>query len=191
MAQFQSTLKFNKLTPDLRKAFVATHARSSVVWRQAVRVFIETLAAEVSQHQDTGMSYASLFHIAKLVRAKIAPATPKRDSVKGFSSITGTYYKDRIKTRAVGEKLGEKTARIGYGSPINPRFSFTFEIQVFQYLIHEFGLGFNQGDAWNSIGKARSAMNIFLQNKAPFFVPKLSDLFKETGSGIRVPFREA
>lgn len=185
MAGFSTTLKRNRdLTPDVRLALKSTHGRASVVWRQAVRVFVETLADEVSKHQDTGMSYGSLFTLARLVKAKLPPPTINTKERKGMKTITGTYYPNRYRDLQAGIRLGEKSGRISYGNASNPRYSFIFEIKVYQYLINEFGLGFSKS-AWESIGRATEAMNDFLRIKAPFFVPSISDLFRETARGER------
>lgn len=189
MAGFQVTIKRErKLTPDVRRVLIQTHENAVGTWRTAVRIFVEELAKEVSRHQETGMSYASLFHISQIVKASMPALDPKTpQGLKGFKSITGSYYPNRRRDVATGMALGEKTAKIGFGSPTNPRYNFTFEIQVYQYLIHEFGLGINQGSPWGSILKAKVAMDDFLKTNARFFVPSLSNLFRETGTGLRAP----
>jgi len=191
MAIFQATIRRKeKLPTDLRRMLVSTHSRASVVWRKAVRIFIERLAEEVERHQDTGMSYASLFHIAHIVRAKIGSGSTKVEPRKGFTSITGSYYPNRYRDIYTGLSLGAKTAKIQYGHPTNPRYNFEFRIQVYQYMIHEYGLGFHQGKAWESIYKAETAMNYYLAKNARQFVPRFSDIFRGKQRHVQNPTNE-
>ena len=62
----------------------------------------------------------------------------------------------------------------------NPRYNFMFKIQVFQYLVHEFGLGFTKHSGWDSVSLATAAMDNYLEKHGREFVPRLSNLFKET-----------
>ena len=184
MAGFQITLQAKKwLTPDLRRALKNTHDRSTRVFTHAARIFVETLAGEVSRHQDTGMSYASLFTIARAVKANLPAPSPKVAKRKPLTYMNGNVAVDSYKTVTVGERLGQKAGRIQFGTPSRPRFNFVFEIVVFQYFLNEFGLGFRGGAAWDSIGKATDAMNAYLNANKWKMLPGASDLFRETSGG--------
>jgi len=186
---YQTTIRRKLgLTPDVRATLTKQHKKNVKMFDRAVRVFVETLAEEVSRHQDTGMSYASLFKLSRQVKAEIPPSSPARERRKGLTLITGTYIPSGFKDRKLGEKLGEKSYKLQYGAPNNPRYNFVFEIQVYQYFINEYGLGFTKpGGAWESVGQAVSAMEAFLKKYFKQFVPTAESLFRETGKGVIEP----
>lgn len=185
---FQCTFKRKPgLNPDIRKVLTATHEEAKNAFRKAAKVFVETLAAEVSRHQDTGMSYASLFTIAREVNASMPPLRSNPPVRKGMTTISEVYYPERFRDQAAGEALGAKAGRIQYGAANNPRYNFVFNIMVYQYFLHEFGLGVGRTDEWASLSKARTAMNEFLDKHMEDFVPHLRMFYRDTGYGLREP----
>ena len=177
MAGIKLKLIRPKRRPRKQKFTKELHRRASRVWDQAISAFIIAVAFEVSRHQDTGMSLASLFATARKVRSltKLPPLNPKIGSRKGFTDIDGNYDGGGFRSSAVGERLGIASSNILYGSAYRPVFQFSFQITVYQYLLHEFGY---QTAAWNSLEKGITAMNDYLQNYSFQAVPQLAQWFQ-------------
>jgi len=169
-------IRRKKHFPDIIRFTNALHIKATTAWNRAITAFIITVAQEVARHQHTSMSLASLFATARKVRAltKLPPATPKVANLKGFTDIDGTYYSEGFRNRKVGEYLGERSSKILYGSPFRPVFRFEFEINVYQYLIHELGW---QTPAWESLQKGRTAMLDYLNQYGREAFPRLHDWF--------------
>jgi len=163
--------------PDMGLFTKALHDRSVRVWNGAISAYIQAVANVVSSHQDTAMSYASLFATARKVKAlgKIPPASPKRSDAQ-FSSGTQGGYASAWKNQLLGEMAGEKCSEIHYGKAHRPILTFSFEIAVYQYLMHEVG-NFRPGIAWESLEAGRQAMNDYLNLYGNEMYPKFSEYF--------------
>ena len=183
MGQYQIKIRRSPELIKIGPTSALIHKKSSLVWNEAISAFIIAVAFEVSKHQDTGMSLASLFATARKVHAEtnLPPLDPKVSFRQGLTYVSGVYNKSRIRSASVGERLGEKSARISYGTSRVPVFKFTFEIKIFQYLIHEFGY---QTAAWYSLEKGRAAMRFYLMNHARDSFPNLGSLFSVGGFGV-------
>ena len=174
----RDSIKFVKTDQALK----ARHRKRIIAWNNAVREYVLAVAYNVGQHQDTGMSYASLFSIAKKVDAQIPDLANKRDSVKGLTYKSGVRAPDAFKTWQVGLKLGEKAGTINYGYYKRPTLSFTFEIRVFQFLINEFGYG--KGAAWSSLKDGQDALWKYLLKHNTSLIPRISDFTQSITSRV-------
>jgi hypothetical protein len=169
-------IKLHKNRPDIGKFTKSLFARGSKVWRGAMSAYITAVAEIVAQHQDTAMSYASLFPAARdlRIKGKLPPLNPKREFAvfsKGTEGHAGEY-----KNRRLGEIAGEKTVVYDFGRVDRPVFKFEFEIQVYQYLMHELG-NFNPHIAWMSMIAGRNAMQSYLAEHGKEVIPQAPEYF--------------
>lgn len=152
------------------------HANMATLWRGATRAFIEEILKQDLIRVDTGMSKASLIPLGravKMVTAIRAGINPIRDSRKGVTYENGTpsgqYVSGDFKTAALGEKIGEKSYILNFGSPTRPVFVFEFKILVYQYLIGENNRG------WHTLETGQQAFLQYLRANAVKSVPKLAE----------------
>lgn len=153
----------DKNRPDMGLFTEALHKKSKKIWNMAITVYIKAVAEVLMEHQETSMSYASLFATARKVGAlgKIPSASPVIDG-KRFSDSTQGGYAGAWKSQLLGEAAGEKCSKISYGAKGRPILSFQFHLSVYQYLMHELGGDFDPKTAWNSLQAGQQAMHSFL-----------------------------
>lgn len=136
--------------------------RTFKIFMTACRAFARGLAEEVGKHIDTGMSFASILPFARFVRAAEVDMMSSNSLPKlGLTDIMGVYHPKRYKSVREGLSAGKKAFGVNTGSISIPRFSMWFSIQVYQYMIHEYGY---QTAAWNSQVKAERAFMEVLYN---------------------------
>ena len=140
--------------PAIKKA---VHNRLSRLWRDATKVFVNTLIESMYDNYakvDTGMSKASVLPLAAQVRRKSAlAATIQGKGPKRFGGQNiGALYKPPGLERSIarGEELGRKAFILSFGDLNNPTFVLDFQIVVLQHQIHE--------AHWDSLNKALEAM---------------------------------
>jgi len=181
MAGFNIKLPGSFKDPQVRTAIRLTYIRQKEIWNEAIGAFILVVGNEVSKHQDTGMSLASLFPTARKIGMldQMPSLNPKVTQRKPLTYISRVREPSSFKNALVGVKLGEKASRISYGSEMRPLFLFSFEIRVYQYLLNEFGWGSIR--AMDTIGKGRTAFFEHLHTTAPDFFPRLRDMFSSKG----------
>jgi len=166
---------------DLPRATKKFHDKVETFWYGAIGAFIQGVASVVAINQDTGMSLASLFPSARKARVlgKMPALSIKHAHVKRPSSFAGyrsdTYH---YRNQFIGEKLGEKALHVTTGGRTF-KFRFTFEIEVFQYMLNELGLG--TLPAIESIAAGQSAMDTYIAYHSHFILPNFYDVFTESG----------
>lgn len=152
------------------------HDQLVALWQDAVEEFV----LEVQKHIaiDTGMSAASLIPLAEnvgldtLLRASIA-AKRKRYIVKGYNPPGGFPRPSTNKSMQAGESAGSSAYSLNFGTPLIPRVSFTFDIQVWQYYLHE-NLALPGGSGpWRSLQKGLVAFDTYIKTHfTSYFDPK-------------------
>lgn len=148
-AVFKITMKRAKLVPNTQKGTQVLYNRSKDIFLKACRGYVEGLAESIGPHVDTGMSFASIIPFARFVNAVNIEIPSHNLPRKGMTDVSGKYWKDRYKSVSEGLSAGlrRKAFQINFGSLARPIFSMWFSIQVFQYILHEYGY---QTLAWNS-----------------------------------------
>jgi len=139
--------------------------KANLLWADAIGAFVESLANDNRVQVDTGMSKAQILPLARAVRmvgAVRATIHPRRASRKGYSELGGGWDASSERSMEHGEELGQDAFVITYGTPENPIMSFQFRLTVFQYWLHDNGLG-NQA-AWGSVERAIAAMESFFES---------------------------
>jgi len=144
-----------------QEIFKYVHTQLMRLWRDSTREFLKAAAAVLTRgdHIDTGMSYASFQPLA----ARLRIATLLRESARGKSKgpkfpaydVNGNRIA-RAKSKTLGRELGENAYTLDFGTPAAPEFNFQFKIVVFQYKLHEAGIG-QRGDPWNTLGVGKQA----------------------------------
>jgi len=124
-------------------------------WRHAIRVFIKTAVDALKEDRDTGMTVASFRPAAAEVRLRnwvleFGGFGPK----KGY----GPSKPYGIKSMAHGELLGRKAYSVRWSSPQRLQLDFTFNISVYQHLLHESRANYSRSLDWHSLDKGRDAM---------------------------------
>lgn len=177
MVRIHLTQVANRL--DSRKVSKTFLLQVERAWRRCIRAFLEDISMQGIIHVDTGMSKASLLPLARAVgmlgaiRSTIQPVVSSR---KGSYTMGGKYRSSPDRTMAEGEAAGENAFKIQYGTVEHPQFLFSFEIQVYQYFLHEIGAGGKH--AWNSIERGRNAFMVEWEKEAKKF--SLTDAIMDT-----------
>ena len=170
-----------RLRPSTRKTTQTIIKKATRVWNDAITAYIVAVAEIVSQHQETGMSYASLFATARTVRAmgKLPPFSPTKDFTV-FSKSTQGGYAGEYKNARAGEAIGEKCADIHYGTTSRCVFTFEFDFPtaIYQYLMHEHG-DFDPKVAWESIEAGENAFSEFMDSEAQDVLLTRNELFSD------------
>ena len=91
----------------------------------------------------------------------------------GYTTMDGTWIAGVPKTVALGESIGSTMFNITYGGPGHIRMTFTFDIKVYQYALHELGKGGKP--AWNSVEKGLAAMKHYLDTNAKLIFPPIKE----------------
>ena len=127
------------------------HNRLKRLWRDSVKAFI--LATVDAMAIDTGMSVASLQPLGARVRLRTLILETLRGKgpkfKRGYTDLAGNYHPDQSKSRAHGERLGQKAYTLEFGTPSDTNLLFTFDIVVFQHQFHE--------PTWESLQKGEKA----------------------------------
>lgn len=140
-----------KITDELREYMTK-------LWKESTQEFVKAVAKRMLT-MDTGMSKASLIPLARQVRALTALRNNFGSHVserKGAWDIYGIYHKDWVRDVRQGERLGEKSFE--YKVPPTKKrmvFHFAFEINVYQYLLHD--RGYKHSEAWQTLVAGRAA----------------------------------
>lgn len=145
-------------------AYKVIARKANMLWRHSIQAFVESLANNNRVQVDTGMSKAQILPLARAVRmvgAARATIHPRRASRRGYSELGGSWNASSERSMAHGEELGQDAFIITYGTPQNPIMTFKFRLVVFQYWLHDNGLG-NQA-AWGSVKHAQAAMERFFE----------------------------
>lgn len=138
------------------------------LWKEGIRVFIDvavdTMADSRNPTIDTGMSAGSLIPLAREVRGTTISTRQFILSNRQHISRRGYGYDPHgFRSIGAGEALGEDAYSTSYGTVDEPIFSFSFDINVFQYQIHE--------DSWKSLDKAEDEMLRFITSEYERYVP--------------------
>ena len=150
----------------------AEHKKLKHLWDDSARAFLRAIALSDIIKVDTGMSKASLLPLARYLRMYTevrGTISPKRGQQKGSFNSGGVWQPSIPRSIATGEASSAPRAgyNLLYGSPKRMVFVFDFEIKVWQYLLHEQGLG--KGAAWNTIEVGREAFQDHLTNNFKLF----------------------
>ena len=169
------------MRPDSGRFSKAMHKRATRVWNGAITEFIQTVAAIVADHQDSGMSLASLFPTAAKVKAAMPAITgsPK----KTYIDIYGTPHTGSVKSewRGLAAGAADKCSKISYGRPDYPRFFFRFQIRVYQYMMNEVG-AWNAGVAgfpFHSIEAGALAFQEYLETHSDEIIPRPAEYLEK------------
>lgn len=130
--------------------------RLNMFWRHAIRVFIKAAVEALKSNIDTGMTVASFRPAAAEVKFRnwvleFGGFGPK----KGYGPAPGPYG---IKSMAHGELLGRKAYSVRWSSQQRLQLDFTFNIVVYQHLLHEGNANWKHSLDWHSLDKGRDAM---------------------------------
>jgi len=170
--------RFHKMQ-DITPISKALHARLSGTWRAGAAIFIKTVLENI--HRDTGMSGATLYPLARIVkngslgqiRAFLANATsgPKQDRPEFPSGARRKPARERSIREGIIE--GESAYQIEYGTPKRPVFTFRFRTVVFQFAFYE--------DERNALPKGEEAFKAYVEKKFFTKANELIGTWLETG----------
>lgn len=150
-----SLIRVKGLKPRVDVFTKKLHNNMIKLWKDATREFIA--AALPAIHVDTGMSRSSMIPLARMVQMVT--------EVRAFNPKRGPWPS---RSPELGEKLGQKpTFRLNFGTPARPAFLFEFNINVYQYKLHE--------DEWQSLERGQEAFLAYLKNNAINYVPRLAE----------------
>lgn len=164
--RLKSTYGKLKITKELQ-------VNMSRLWRDSTKAFVVAVSKRML-HMETGMSKASLIPLARQARAITALTKNFGSHVKerkGAYDIHGVYHSDWVRNKAQGERIGEKAFE--YKVPPTKKrmvFHFSYEIAVWQYLLHE--KGFSSKEAWESLDAGRAAFKDYYNANFDSYVHK-------------------
>ncbi len=143
------------------------------LWKASVQEFIREAISVMSI--DTGMSVASFEPLAAKVRlrSQIEQSLRGFGARRGHKKIKDARFTDNIgpfKSRALGQRLGEKAYELEFGSPVDPKFLFKFKIVVYQHYLQESTVNMNVSKNWQSIEAGKKAFETFFNENASKFV---------------------
>lgn len=153
------TLKRKRYTTQNARAREVLYNKSKRLFIYMTQAYVQALAVELGKHVDTGMSFGSIVPFARFVKAaEVDVPTPKRLSRKPAYDLEGNPITHSKKSLGTGYRAGawNRAFKVLFGSAARPYFSMWFSIQVYQYLLHEYGY---QTRAWNSLQKAEKAFH--------------------------------
>jgi len=172
--------------PNTGRFTKAMKSRATRIWNESISEYIKAVASIVSLHQETSMSYASLFPTARKVKAlgKLPPISPRVDAKKTYIDMSGTPHPGQYKTqwRGLAAGAGDKCSYISTGGPSGLRFYFRFEIQVYQYLMNE--LGEWKIPAFESLEAGRNAMAEYLDTYGKEMFPTFGEFMDKELIGV-------
>lgn len=157
--------KLIKKKPNTGRMLKSLHESLIKIWKDCVRAFVLELTKHV--HVDTGMSAASIEPLAARVglQSMIIQSLRGKGPKRGHRDINDPGFKYAaeniapFKSRALGKQLGQEPRgyELTFGSPDSPIFTFTFNITVYQWYLHDsFGGSGSMGD-WGALESARIA----------------------------------
>jgi hypothetical protein len=165
-------IKVKRLNPDFEKFTVLLHRRGTAAWNDCIGDFVRAAAPKV--HVDTGMSLASLIPLGRIVRAlDVLGRSGTGKTRRGYTDIRGIYHPKQLKGAHHGERLGESAYQISYGNSKRPVFRFSFDIRVFQWLLHDVIRG-----SWGAIEAGRAAMSSSIQSRFKGILPRMQEYSK-------------
>lgn len=183
----------SRVTGDTTAVTKAVHEALMELWRGAVRAYLLAIIEPGVIKVDTGMSKATLLHVARMVGvySKVnASINPRRQRVAGVVDdwATGRGDRRRFKTKALGEEIGKSkdTYHLAYGTPKNPLLQFYFNIKVYQYWLHENGYKDPSGQAHaaqHSLQVGRAAFRQFIRENISKVVDMKSVINSMLGKG--------
>lgn len=157
------------------------------LWKDAISEFVHKIINEDLIHVDSGMSRATILPLSRYVRGlySVARASiqPKGGKRKKYDPPPGWNKEGDLKSIAHGERLGKDAFTVEIGDRRNPFCSFEFHIEVYQYFLHEHGLGRGHSVAWNSLPKAIGAFEDFIKQNWKKYIPDVDELF--TAGGLK------
>jgi len=156
----------------VQKITKAEHTKLSHLWDDSAKAFLRAIVLSDVIKVDTGMSKASLLPLARYLKMYTAvkgSINPKNSEQRGSFTLDGVWQPDINRSAALGEASSSLRAgyNILYGSNKRMVFVFDFEVRVWQYLLHEQGLG--KGPAWDTISIGRAAFYDHLTNNFTLF----------------------
>lgn len=162
----------NTFRPQLKNFGLARaemHRQVKALFRDSVRAFVFEVAEGLSQHIDSGMSYASLMplggkvQIRKILEQALAGASFQRKLYLASGPFAGV---SPFKSATHGSKLGQSAYVLNFGSEDSLKMTFEFRLVVLQWYLNENGLGNNDQPAWNFLDKGQAAFKLYWdQNK--------------------------
>lgn len=157
------------------------YKNSKTVWRGAIRSYITAIMdpSKVQFLNDTGMSRASLIGIAREVqlvgKVRVWVETGQQHaSRKGSHDIDGNWNPDVPSTAALGERLGNESYKILYGSPQRPVFQFEHTIPVWQYKLYETDAPHGYS-SYNSLEVGFEAFNEYMEQNIGTVIPRIAE----------------
>lgn len=163
----------NTLVALDQKPTKAMYARGKRLFAGAVKAFVHEVVQTLFDNVDTGMSISSVLPLARAVRYRAPMVDIIRRSRAKFwheDERTGKKYRKKYKgasyglpsegewkSKAHGERIGQRAYTIEWGTPDHAVFTFSFEILVYQYILHENFLPKPQGHKWDSLEKGKKA----------------------------------
>jgi hypothetical protein len=140
-------------------------------WFASIREYIQGCADVLSQHIATGMTMASLEPLARKLRIY--------SKVEGFGRGTPSrrrYARTRyFRTPELGRRLGESQGFVVEGSPTDMSFAFSFEVKIYQWLIHEAGVANDNSGIWGALRAGQNRMNLYINRNEPRLMKAISD----------------
>lgn len=116
----------------------------NTLWSRSVAAFIMAVSTQVLV--DTGMSLASLYPLATKVSKgaevrRIIMSKRKSPRRRGSYDMSGSYNPGVPRTRTHGERLGQDAYTFKLLSRPTGTLDFGFEVKVWQFYLHEEGVG--------------------------------------------------
>ena len=137
------------------------------LFKVAVGVYLETAARNVKV--DSGMTAHTFIEAAR----EVGKVGVLRAIIHGGKFADRIYKSDRfpgvmsVKKDRHGELLGQRAYTLNLGTLTKPKLFFRFEIVTLQHYLHD--------DEWESLQKAREAMDAYIRNNASDYVPSVSE----------------
>lgn len=137
--------------------FKYVHQQLIKLWKDSVKSFIKEAQQHI--HIDTGMSMASLQPLAANVRLSsfLQESLEGRGFRKGGYDMNGAYDPSKNRSKAAGRRAGEKAYLLSFGTHLNPELTFSFKIQVYQWYLHELGIGKGSVTPWRALDHGKKA----------------------------------
>lgn len=142
-------------------AVLKKHVHNQLIklWKRCVREFV--IEASIHVAIDSGMSMASMMplaakvRLATFLRSKITGSS--RGTRSGYTDMNFSYSGSQQKSIAHGQRLGARAYDLTFGSTLNPRMTFEFNIVVLQHFLHESSSNYKRSHNWQSLNNAKKA----------------------------------
>ena len=160
----------SKFKSDVDAYTKKLHGQIISLWKDAVRVFVETLISDSGVHVRTGMTMGSIVPLGRMVRmaTEIRATAESRRSVSrrlGYTTLSGNYISKDYQSIEKGVQLGKKAFNLSFGTPRQPKLNFQFKILIWQWHFHE--------PEWRAMDNAERAMKQFLADNAIKYVSQI------------------